>query len=41
MQPIAHALNETMLDRVEMNVVNMSFKVALIANRVFPESSLP
>jgi hypothetical protein len=41
MRPIAHALNEAVLDRLEMNVVNMSLKIVLIANRVLPESSLP
>jgi len=41
MLPIAHALNEPVLDWVEMNVIDMSLKIVLVANRVFPKSSLP
>src|SRR5690242_16777503 len=40
-RPIAHARNQAMLDRVEVNVVDVALEVPFIANGMFPESSLP
>ena len=39
--PIANALNITVFDRVEMNVMIMIFKIGRVADEMFPESSLP
>ena len=39
--PVAHALHPRMLDRIEMNVVNMPREVSFVADGMFPESSLP
>ena len=40
-RPIAYALHMTVLDRVEMNVLNVPREVTFIADSVFPESPLP
>ena len=40
-RPIAYALHMTVLDRVEMNIINVSREVTFVADRVFPEPPLP
>ena len=39
--PVAHARHEAMFDRIEMDVVDVPFQIAGIANDVFPIVSLP
>ena len=41
MGPVAHARHKGMLDRIEMNVVNVPREVSFIADGVFPEPPLP
>jgi hypothetical protein len=39
--PIAHTLCQSMFDWIEVNVIDMPRKVAVIADRVLPKSPLP
>src|SRR5207302_1355416 len=39
--PVAHAGNETVLHRIEVNVVDVTCEILVIANRVLPKASLP
>ncbi len=41
MWPINHTARMPMLDRIDVNIVNMRRIVALITNQVFPISALP
>ena len=41
MRPIPHALDPSMLDRVEMNVINVALVIIIIAYQMLPESALP
>jgi hypothetical protein len=41
MRPIGYARNVSVLHRIEMNIVDMAFKVPVIANSVFSISTLP
>ncbi len=41
MRPLANARHISVLDRIEMNVVDVTSEVALVANGVFPEAPLP
>jgi len=38
---VRHPLNKAVFERIEMNVVDVSLKIALIANRVLPKAPLP
>jgi hypothetical protein len=40
-RPVGHTGDISMLHRVEMNIVDMPFEVALITNSVFPIPALP
>jgi len=40
-RPVDHARNQTMLERIDMNVVDMAGEVAVVADGVLPEPSLP
>src|SRR5882762_5493459 len=39
--PVANACDKAMLDRVKMDVVDVSLEIPFIANGVFPEAALP
>ncbi len=41
MRPVLHAIDVTMLDRIEMDVVNMANEVALVSQGMFPVAPLP
>src|SRR4051794_24737912 len=41
MRPVAYTRNVSVLYRIEMNVIDVAFKISLIANGMFPISSLP
>src|SRR5467141_770990 len=41
MRPIAHARYESVLDRIEVDVIDMPREVALVADGVLPEPPLP
>lgn len=41
MRPIRRVLHQTVLDRVETGVVEVSRKIALVADRVLPAAPLP
>lgn len=40
-RPVAHPRDQTVLHRVEMNVIHVPFEIAFVANGVFPEAALP
>ena len=40
-RPIAHRSRMTMLDRVEMDVVDVMSQIVVILDPMFPESTLP
>ncbi len=40
-RPINCARDVSMLDRIEMNVIDMALEIGVIANRVFPITALP
>jgi hypothetical protein len=39
--PFTGRRDQSMLDRVEMNIVHASFEILIVAYRVLPETSLP
>ena len=41
MRPVTDARDQAVLDRVEMDVVDVPLEVPFIANGVFPEAALP
>ena len=41
MRPVRYARYMTMFDRIEMNVIDVTREVLLIADNVFPEATLP
>jgi hypothetical protein len=41
MRPIAHSSDQSMLHRIEMNVINVPLEVGLIADCVLPKATLP
>ena len=41
MRPIPDSLYKTMLDRIDVNVVNVPGQIVLIADRVLPITPLP
>ena len=41
MRPIPNSLYKTMLDRIDMNVVDVTSQIVLIADRVLPITPLP
>lgn len=41
MRPFAGGARITMLDRIEMNIIAMPLKIALVSQSVFPVASLP
>lgn len=41
MRPFIDILHESMLHRVAVNVIDVLFKVIVVADRVFPEPPLP
>ena len=41
MRPIGYARDVSVLHRIEMNVVDMAFKIRVITNRVLPIATLP
>ena len=40
-RPIAHSGDKAMLHGIEMNIIDVPFEILLVANGVFPESTLP
>ncbi len=40
-RPVANTGHESVLYRIEMNVVDMAFEIVFVANGVLPEPSLP
>ncbi len=40
-RPVAHAGNQPMLDGIEMDMVDMSLEIPLVANCMLPEATLP
>ena len=40
-RPIAYALHMTVLDRVEMNVIDVPIQIRLVADRILPIPTLP
>ena len=40
-RPIAYTSDQAMLERVDVNVIHVRTKIRLIANQVFPISTLP
>jgi hypothetical protein len=40
-RPIPNPRNETMFDRVDMDVVDVTLEVALVANGMLPIAALP
>jgi hypothetical protein len=40
-RPILQPLDQTVLDRIIVDVIHMSVKIALVMDPVLPESSLP
>src|SRR6266404_2046556 len=41
MRPISDSRYEAVLDRIDMDVVNVTLKIALVADRVLPITPLP
>ena len=41
MRPLANARHISVLDRIEMNVIDVSSQVGFVANGVLPISTLP
>jgi hypothetical protein len=41
MRPVAYALDKAMLHRIVVDIVNVPLEIAVIANGMFPESTLP
>jgi hypothetical protein len=41
MRPIAHRSRVSMLDRIDVDVVDVMAKIGLVAHRMFPVASLP
>jgi hypothetical protein len=40
-RPIANARDKPVLDRIEMNVIDVSLEIARVADGMFPEATLP
>ena len=40
-RPIANALTMSVLDRVEMDVIEVRSKIVVVANPMLPEAALP
>ena len=40
MRPIGDARNQSMFDRIDVNVIDMSSKVSIVANQVLPVTAL-
>jgi hypothetical protein len=40
-RPVAHAFNKTVLHRIVMDIVNVPLEIAIVADGVFAEPSLP
>ena len=40
-RPVAHARDKAMLDRVEMNGIDVALEIPVIADRVLPKTTLP
>ena len=41
MRPITHSLHQSMLDRIEMHIIDVSRKVAIVTDGVLPKPPLP
>src|SRR5437588_1748123 len=41
MRPIAHTPRQSVFDRIEMDVIDMALKIAVVANGVLPKPALP
>ena len=41
MRPIAYARDVSVLHRIKVNVVNMTFEIRVVANGVLPIAALP
>lgn len=41
MRPIGDAIYQTVLHRVEMNVIHVRTKIRIVANLMLPKSTLP
>jgi hypothetical protein len=41
MRPVFYALHKSMFDRVELDIIDVPLEILLIAQCVFPISSLP
>jgi hypothetical protein len=40
-RPIVHALDVAVLDRIEVNVIDVPSEIVVVADRVLPEAALP
>src|SRR5580704_4738592 len=40
-RPVGHPVHQSVLDRIEVNVIDVALKVSVVAYRVFPVSALP
>ena len=41
MRPVAHAGDETMLDGINVDVIDVPFEIPVVADRMLPKSPLP
>ena len=41
MRPIAYTLYVSVLDRIEVDVIDMTLEIVFVADLVFPETALP
>ena len=41
MRPVAHAGDEAMLHGIDVGVIDVPLEIPVVADRVFPKSSLP
>jgi len=41
MRPFAHLPHKAVLDRVEMDVIDMPFEIVVVADAMFPKAPLP
>ena len=40
-RPVNHPAHQTMLERIDMDVIHVRSKIPIVANQVFPITSLP
>ena len=41
MRPVSHARDEAMLDGIDVDVIDVSLKISIVADRMLPKSPLP